>query len=107
MAVTCPEFLDAFRAEGIKVGLYYSIIDWHHPDYPNVGNHPQRDDKDYAKRKFNWDNYLEYLHGQVKELTTNYGKLDIMWFDYSFDDYSGEKWKAKELVDMVRKNQPE
>ena len=101
------EFLDAFRAEGIKVGLYYSIIDWHHADYPNVGNHPQRDDKEYAKRKFNWDNYLKYMHGQVEELVKNYGKLDIMWFDYSFDDYSGEKWKAKELVEMVRKYQPD
>ena len=101
------EFLDAFRAEGIKVGLYYSIIDWHHPDYPNVGNHPQRGDKEYAKRSFNWDNYLKYMHGQVEELVKNYGKLDIMWFDYSFDEYSGEKWKAKELVAMVRKYQPD
>lgn len=101
------EFLDAFRAEGIKVGLYYSLIDWHHPDYPNVGNHPQRNDKDYGKRKFDWDNYLKYMHGQVEELVKNYGKIDIMWFDYSFDDYNGEKWKAKELVDMVRKYQPD
>jgi alpha-L-fucosidase len=100
------EFLDAFRAEGLKVGLYYSLIDWHHPDYPNVGNHPQRDDKEYAKKNFNWDNYLKYMHGQVEELVRDYGKLDIMWFDYSFDDYSGEKWKAKELLDMVHKYQP-
>jgi len=101
------EFLDAFRAEGLKVGLYYSLIDWHHPDYPNVGNHPQRDDKEYAKRNFNWDNYLKYMHGQVEELVKNYGKLDIMWFDYSFDEYSGEKWKAKELLDIVHKYQPD
>ena len=101
------EFLEAFRAEGIKVGLYYSIIDWHHPDYPNVGNHPQRNDKEYGKRKFNWDNYLKYMHGQVEELVRDYGKIDIMWFDYSFDEYSGEKWKAKELVQMVRKYQPD
>jgi alpha-L-fucosidase len=100
------EFLDAFRAEGIKVGLYYSIIDWHHPDYPNVGNHPQREDSAYAKRTFNWDNYLKYMHGQVEELVKNYGKLDIMWFDYSFDEFSGEKWKAKELVNMIHKYQP-
>ena len=100
------EFLDAFRAEGIKVGLYYSVIDWHHPDYPNVGNHPQRNDKEYSKRSFNWDNYLKYMHGQVEELVRDYGKIDIMWFDYSFDDYNGDKWKAKELVGMVRKYQP-
>ncbi len=101
------EFLDAFRAEGLKVGLYYSLIDWHHADYPNVGNHPQRDDKEYAKKNFNWDNYLKYMHGQVEELVKDYGKLDIMWFDYSFDEYSGEKWKAKELLDMVHKYQPD
>jgi alpha-L-fucosidase len=101
------EFLDAFRAEGLKVGLYYSLIDWHHSDYPNVGNHPQRDDKEYAKRNFNWDNYITYMHGQVEELVKNYGKIDIMWFDYSFDNYNGEKWKAKELLQMVHKYQPD
>lgn len=101
------EFLDAFRAEGIKVGLYYSIIDWHHSDYPNVGNHPQRGDKEYAKKSFDWDNYLKYMHGQVEELVKNYGKLDIMWFDYSFNNYSGEKWKANDLIEMVRKHQPD
>ena len=101
------EFLDAFRAEGIRIGLYYSLIDWHHPDYPNVLFHPQENDKEYSKREFNWDNYLKYMHGQVEELAKNYGKIDIMWFDYSFDIYTGEKWKAKELDEMVRKYQPE
>ncbi|MCF1713702.1 alpha-L-fucosidase [Flavihumibacter sp. RY-1] len=101
------EFLDAFRAEGLRVGLYYSIIDWHHPDYPNVGNHPQRNDSLNGLRKVNWDNYLKYMHGQVEELITSYGKLDIMWFDYSFDEYSGEKWKARELVELVRRHQPD
>jgi len=101
------EFLDAFRAEGIKVGLYYSIIDWHHPDYPNVGNHPQRDDKEYGKRAVNWDNYLKYMHGQVEELVKNYGKLDVMWFDYSFGEYNGDKWKANDLVRMIKKYQPD
>jgi alpha-L-fucosidase len=100
------EFLNAFRAEGLKVGLYYSLIDWHHPDYPNVGNHPQRDDKEYGKQDFDWDNYLDYMHAQVKELVTGYGEIDIMWFDYSFDEYQGEKWGATKLVEMVRKEQP-
>jgi alpha-L-fucosidase len=100
------EFLDAFRAEGIKVGLYYSLIDWHNPDYPNVGNHPQRGDTVYSKHHFDWNSYVKYMHEQVEELVKNYGKLDILWFDYSFDDYTGEKWKAKELVQMIRKYQP-
>jgi alpha-L-fucosidase len=101
------EFLDAFREEGLKVGLYYSIIDWHHRDFPNVHNHPQREEQEYSEKEYDWDNYLKYMHGQVEELTKNYGKLDIMWFDYSFDDYSGAKWKAKKLLEMVRNNQPD
>jgi len=101
------EFLDAFRAEGIKVGLYYSIIDWHHPDYPNVGNHPQAGNPEWSKKSYNWDNYLKYMHGQIEELVRDYGKIDLMWYDYSFDDYIGEKWKATELIKMIRKYQPD
>ncbi len=101
------EYLEAFRAEGLKVGLYYSLIDWHHKDYPNVGNHPMRDNKEWDKKKYNWDKYLEYMHAQIKELMTQYGKIDILWLDYSFDDYENEKWKAAELVKMIREYQPD
>lgn len=100
------EFVDAFRAEGIRIGFYYSLIDWHHPDYPNVGNHPMAGDPEWNRKTYNWDNYLTYMHNQVEELVTNYGKIDIMWFDYSFGEYKGEKWKASELVQMVREKQP-
>ena len=100
------EYVDAFRAAGLKVGFYYSLIDWHHPDYPNVGNHPMTGNAEWDKKKYNWDNYISYMHNQVAELLTNYGKIDIMWFDYSFDKYNGEKWKATELVKMVRELQP-
>lgn len=103
------EYLDAFRAEGLKVGLYYSLLDWHHPDYPHYGDahHPMRNceaEKD-VPRDFN--RYLEYMHGQVKELCTNYGKLDLMWFDFSYGDLRGEAWKATELVRMIRSYQPD
>jgi len=100
------EYLDAFRAEGLRVGLYYSVIDWHHPDYPNVGNHPMRDDAGYAKQPRDWNRYLGYMHGQVEELVTRYGRLDLLWLDYSFDEYRGEKWGAEALVRMVRERQP-
>ncbi len=100
------EYLEAFRAEGLKVGLYYSLIDWHHPDYPNVGNHPLRDDAAFGKRPRQWERYLQYMHGQVEELTTKYGRLDLLWLDYSFDDYRGEKWGASRLVERVRRHQP-
>lgn len=100
------EFLEAFRAEGIKVGLYYSITDWHHPDFPNIGNHPMRKNAAYGRQKRNWDNYLKYMHGQVEELMKNYGKIDVLWFDAGMKELKGEDWKAKDLIAMVRKYQP-
>lgn len=100
------EYVEAFRAQGLKVGLYYSLIDWHHQDYPYVGNHPQAG-IDSLKKEVEWNNYLHYMHEQVKELMTRYGKIDILWLDYSFDEYNNEKWKAKELVKMIRKYQPD
>jgi alpha-L-fucosidase len=103
------EYLDAFRAEGLKVGLYYSLLDWHHPDYPHYGdwNHPMRENKAYKAKVHNFDNYLNYMHGQVEELCTGYGKLDIMWFDFSYGEMKGEKWRATDLVRMIRKHHPD
>ncbi|SDC28790.1 alpha-L-fucosidase [Paenibacillus sp. UNCCL117] len=103
------EYVDAFRAEGIAVGFYYSIIDWHHDDYPGYGDkaHPDRDNKAAKDKPIDFDRYLTYMHGQVKELLTNYGKIDIMWFDFSYDNMTGEKWKATELVKMIRSIQPD
>jgi len=102
------EYVNAFRAVGIKVGLYYSLIDWHHPDYPAYGDriHPMRDNEAYKGRPENFDNYITYMHNQVRELCTNYGKIDVMWFDYSYDDMAGEKWQATKLIEMLRELQP-
>ena len=102
------EFVDAFRAEGLKVGLYVSLIDWHHPDFPAYGDrqHPMRDNEAYKDYPHDFDRYLAYLHGQVKELCTNYGRIDLFWFDFSYDHLRGEAWRASELVRMVRAYQP-
>ena len=102
------EYVDAFRAEGIRVGFYYSIIDWHHPDFPHYGDrqHPMRDNPDFAEHRYDFDRYLDYMHGQVRELLTNYGQIDLMWFDFSYDDMTGEKWRASELVEMIRELMP-
>ena len=54
----------------------------------------------------NFSRYLDYMHAQVRELCERYGKLDLMWFDFSYDDMTGEKWRATELADMVRTLQP-
>lgn len=103
------EYVEAFRAEGLKVGFYYSLLDWHHPDYPHYGDrhHPMRDNPAYKNDGRNFDNYLTYMHNQVRELMTNYGKIDILWFDFSYDNMRGETWRATELIDMVRTLQPE
>jgi alpha-L-fucosidase len=106
------EYLEAFRAEGIKVGLYFSIIDWRHPDYPHFNDrqHPMRDNPAYGNENRDFNRYLEFMHGQIRELLTGYGKLDIMWFDFSYtnpnQEMRGAKWKAQELMDMVRSLQP-
>lgn len=100
------EYVEAFRAEGLGVGFYYSLIDWHHPDFARVTDHPLAGKPEWENKSFNFDNYLTYMYNQVEELVTNYGKIDILWFDYSFGDYRGEKWKATRLVEMVRKHQP-
>ena len=98
------DFIWAAREAGLKVGLYFSLIDWYHDDFPHYGDrqHPMRDDPAFSNEERDFDRYLEYMHNQVRELCTNYGKLDILWFDFSYDDMRGEKWRATELVQMVR-----
>lgn len=102
------EYVDAFRAEGLKVGLYYSLLDWHHPDYPAYGDpfHPMRDHPVYKDRPQDFGRYLDYFHAQVRELLTGYGTIDIMWFDFSYGSMSGETWRAADLVEMARSLQP-
>ncbi|WP_099204537.1 alpha-L-fucosidase [Scatolibacter rhodanostii] len=103
------EFLDAFREEGLKVGLYYSLLDWHHEDFPCYKDpfHPMQGKFPEEEEKKDFSRYVKYLHGQVEELLTNYGKLDIMWFDYSYNEMAGEKWEATKLVRMMRSLQPD
>jgi alpha-L-fucosidase len=103
------EYVEAFRAEGIKVGLYYSIFDWHHPDFPAFGDkhHPMRDNEAWRGKKHDFDNYLRYMHAQVEELMTGYGQIDLLWFDFSYDDLWGEAWRAGDLVRMIRRHQPQ
>jgi alpha-L-fucosidase len=103
------EYVDAFRAEGLKVGFYYSLLDWHHPDYPIAGDtiHPMRNHPDFKEHTGNLPRYADYIRSQVEELLTHYGKIDIIWFDFSYGPMSGEAWKATELVKMVRRLQPE
>lgn len=102
------EYLEAARKYNLKVGLYFSLIDWYHPDFPKYADrhHPMRGNEAYRDEDIDWENYLTFMHNQVEELVTQYGELDIMWFDFSYDDMSGEKWDAEKLMNMVRQHQP-
>lgn len=102
------EFLTACREAGLKTGLYYSLLDWHHDDYPHYGDlhHPMRDNPAFGNEKRDFSRYVAYMHRQVEELCTRYGQLDILWFDFSYGNLRGEAWQATELMEMVRRHQP-
>lgn len=89
------EFYEAARSEGMRVGFYYSLMDWHHPDGARCAH-------DEAARK----RFVEYTHGLVRELCTNYGKLDILWYDVDWP-LSPEGWESVKMNKMVRQLQPD
>jgi alpha-L-fucosidase len=104
------EIVSAVRAEGLKVGYYHSVIDWHHDQYEYGRSkqlpHPLKG-KPYPNGQRDHGKYVAYLHAQVDELVSNYGPVDILWWDYSSQDFQGEEaWRAFELVDKVRSKQP-
>lgn len=106
------EVVDAFRAEGLRVGFYYSLIDWHHPDFTLDRVHPMRNKmkpEEFNKgRKLS--RYAKYMRDQVTELLTNYGKIDILWFDFSYPGENGkghDEWESEKLIKQVRKLQPD
>ena len=82
------ELADACHKAGLKLGYYYSPVDWYHPDY-RTGNHAR---------------YIEFLHGQLREICTNYGKIDIIWFDGLGG--KAEDWDSENLFRMIRRLQP-
>ena len=104
------EITDALHAEGLKVGFYHSVIDWHHPQYDFTRSKQLPYPADGAKiaaTPRNHSRYIDFLHGQVDELISNYGKVDVLWWDFSAIDFQGDAaWKATELIAKVRAKQP-
>jgi len=112
------EYADAFRAAGLRIGFYYSLIDWHHPDFMIDRLHPRRDDPDAEKLNEGRDmkRYAKYMRDQVTELLTNYGKIDICWFDFSYpkteegrwlNGKGRDDWESDKLIETARSIQPD
>lgn len=101
------EYVDAVRSAGLRVGLYFSLSDWHHPDYPAFTDA----DRPYVfgssppfpgdKR---WAAYLDFMAGQLTELLTWYGTVDLLWFDGGWER---RDWGAARLEEMIRGLQPD
>jgi alpha-L-fucosidase len=106
--------VEAFRRHDLRVGFYHSLIDWHHPQYvldPHYGPYREATDRAALNQGRDQRRYAEYLHGQVRELLTGYGQVDIMWFDFSYPkpDGSGkgrDDWQSERLLRLVRELMP-
>ena len=106
--------VDSFRSHGMRTGFYHSLIDWHHPDFIVDDLHSMRNSPERANMNVGRDQsrYAEYLHGQVRELLTQFGKVDILWFDFSYPSKDGsvgkghEDWQSEKLLQMVRDLMP-
>jgi alpha-L-fucosidase len=94
------ELADACAKEGVKLCFYYSIMDWHHPDYS-----PRRAWNDVAKGEPDFDRYVGYMKGQLKELLTGYGPIGILWFDGEWESTWTHE-RGLNLYDYVRSLQP-
>jgi alpha-L-fucosidase len=89
------EYVEAVRAEGLRFGFYYSLMDWHHPDGAKCATDPD------ARKRF-----VEYTHGLVRELMTNYGKVDVLWYDVDWP-LNAEQWESERMNKMVFELQPD
>ena len=120
------ELVEALRAEGIRVGIYFTLPDWHHPDYPAFQlsdrpypreHHPEADWPENANSPLRldlrrrsepqaWQRYLSDLRGELTELLTHYGQIDLLWFDGEWERRA-EEWDTQGIHDLVRSLQPD
>ena len=93
-------FAKAVRKNDLKLGLYYSLPDWSHDDYPNL----TRNKKRYSKDSLRWEMYLDYYQGQLKELSERF-KPDLYWFDGDWE-FNAEKWQARKVRTFLLEENP-
>ncbi|MGH9469991.1 MAG: alpha-L-fucosidase, partial [Terriglobia bacterium] len=92
------EYVEAARGEGMRVGFYYSLMDWHHPDGARCWH-------DAAARK----RFVAYTHGLVRDIMSHYGKIDILWYDVAWPPLGPgpDGWQSHKMNRMVFDLQPE
>ncbi len=106
-------FVEAFRKEGLRVGFYYSLLDWHHPEYPIDKYHPMFINKEYRERenqRRDMKKYARYIRNQLRELLTQFGEIDLLFLDYSFPGKYGKgrkEWESMKILKLVRTLQPQ
>ena len=106
------EYIAAVRRAGLKVGVYYSLLDWSHPDYASV--YPDwrvpedlstvngySSPKDGTQDKEAWQRFLQFDRNQLKEILSNYGKVDLLWFDGDWER-NAEQWGLPEFKDYLK-----
>jgi len=104
-------FVKAFRNQGLRVGFYYSLLDWHHPEYTIDRNHPMYENREFRIRAEGRDikKYAQYVRNQVRELLTEFGQIDLLFLDYSFAGKDGKgrnDWESLKLLKLIRSLQP-
>ncbi|WP_178024477.1 alpha-L-fucosidase [uncultured Paenibacillus sp.] len=111
------EYAEAISKRGIRLGLYFSLIDWSHPDYPSVypgGVVPEdlsrvnrfSDPLDGVQDEEKWQNFLQFNRQQLSEILTGYGTVDLLWFDGDWER-SAEQWGLPEFKEFLRSFNPE
>jgi len=108
--------VEAFRSKGLRTGFYYSLIDWHHPHFvidKHIGPYRNLSPEKMAEMNQGRDQnqYAEYMYEQTRELLSDYGDVDVLWYDFSYPkpDGSGKghkDWNSEKLMKLIRKLRP-
>ena len=107
--------VEAFRRRGLKVGFYHSLLDWHHDQYvldPHIGPYRNAPNRTELNKGRDQTKYAEYLYNQTRELLTEFGQVDILWYDFSYPKPDGtgkgrQDWDSERLYKLVRDLAPE
>lgn len=98
-------YIEAMRNQGLKVGLYFTTIDWHDPDFATIPiHHYIQSPKPFSYDPLRWYQFHQRFMEQLRELLSNYGRLDLIWFDVP--GFGADRWRSHEVKQMMLNLQP-